>query len=159
MNIKKGIVLVGLGFIGFAILTFGASFALPIKTSVDWYIKVGSIAGSGAILTILGVYFDNIKGLFAKKTSLVFPKTETENVNLPVEVKVTMKNETELDLEESMEMDYKCLNYLANRFKGMKNKENRDAGLVQMSLAHCLLFKEYHLEENTSSVDAVPTAS
>lgn len=158
MNVKKGIVLAGLGLLAFGVVTFGASFVLPIKTSTEWYGKVGSLAGSGVLLTTLGVYLDELKGLFVKKPSLVFPKTETENVNLPVEVKVTMKNETELDLEESMEMDYKCLNYLANRFKGMKNKENRDAGLVQMSLANGLLFKEYHLEENTSSVDAVPAA-
>lgn len=144
MTIKKGIVLVGLGLLTFGVLTFGASFVLPIKTSIEWYGKVGTLAGGGLLITILGVYFDSLKGLFVSKS--VTKVADEVKPNIPI------------DLDVSMEKDYQCVNYLSKRFKSMKNQTTKEEGLRLLSEAHGLLYKDYHLEDKTSSVDAVPAA-
>lgn len=142
MNVKKGTVIAGIVILGFGVLVFGASFALPIKTSAEWYTKVGGISGSGLLLTVIGVYLENIKNMFNFKSKVV---AKEEKPVIPI------------DLDMSMEKDYQCINYLSKRFKSMKSDATKKEGLRLLSEAHGLLYKDYHLEEITST-DNTPTA-
>lgn len=136
---KKGIVITGIIVLVVGVLIFGASFALPIKTSVAWYTKVGGISGGGLLLTVIGTYLDELKNKFKSKAvkSIV-----VEKENIPI------------DLELSMEKDYQCVNYLSKRFKAMSNLETKKEGLRLLFEAHGLLYKDYYLEEVNSTDNA-----
>lgn len=140
---KKGIVITGIAILVIGVLIFGASFALPIKTGAAWYAKVGGISGGGALLTVIGTYLDNLKGMFKSK---VAPAQAVAKEDIPI------------DLEVSMEKDYQCVNYLSKRFKGMTNSATKNEGLRLLSEAHGLLYKDYHLEEITPSDNATVAA-
>lgn len=142
---KKGLVILGAGLLIFGLGTLSSSFVLPIKTSVEWYTKVGCISSLGAVFVMCGVYLDKVKTLF----NLITPaKTIVAKEEKP---------DIAIDLDVSMEKDYQCINYLSRRFKSMKNEKNKSAGLDNMAQVHGLLYKDYHLEENTST-DNTPTA-
>ena len=142
MNVKKGMVILGLGLLMFGLVVLGSSFVLPIKTDVSWYTKVGSIGGIGLFITVLGVYLDNIKSLFTSQSKIV-AKEEKPNILI--------------DLELSMEKDYQCVNYLSKRFKSMSNETTKKEGLRLLSEAHGLLYKDYHLEEISDTRNTIPS--
>lgn len=137
---KKFLLWGGVAVLAFGVVTLGASFVLPIKTSAEWYTKVGGI-NVGAILTILASQYEKLKALLPAGT-----KEKVVQVISDV-VDKAQDNKPSIELAPSTARDYECIHYLAKRCATM-SPEAKASGMQACSTLNDLFFKDYNNETN-----------
>ena len=96
----------------FGLITFGMQFIVPLKTTLEWYIKVFSIIGIGVFTIVIPTLADKVSSFKGKK--------ELTDMSKLAEPLITI---TSISLPMDIQRDYECLHHMIKRFAEISNIE------------------------------------
>src|SRR3990167_9831977 len=112
--IRKATYGVGTLILLFGLMTFGAQFIVPLKTTAEWYVKVLAIVAAGGGTLALPKVMDKISGFVAAKENnkeVVKMADGIKTIDIPIE------------LSPDIQRDYECLYHMIKRFASIGNTE------------------------------------